>query len=64
MHLTLNFSNDGLVYAADRAANRVIVTKKDGAFVKNLTARPLPARCTRSLIGIRTLLRRLRRNSR
>ena len=35
-HLTLNFSNDGLVYAADRAANRIIVTKKDGTFVKEI----------------------------
>jgi DNA-binding beta-propeller fold protein YncE len=35
-HLTLNFSNDGLVYAADRAANRVIVTKKDGTYVKEI----------------------------
>ncbi len=33
-HLTLNFSNDGLVYAADRGANRIVVTKKDGTFVK------------------------------
>ena len=29
-HLTLNFSNDGLVYAADRNANRIHVTTKDG----------------------------------
>jgi len=35
-HLTLNFSNDGMVYAADRAANRIIVTKKDGTFVKEI----------------------------
>ena len=35
-HLTLNISNDGLVYAADRAANRIIVTKKDGTFVKEI----------------------------
>lgn len=33
-HLTLNFSNDGMVYAADRAANRIHVTTKDGKFVK------------------------------
>jgi len=32
-HLTLNFSNDGLVYAADRAANRIHVTTKDGKYV-------------------------------
>ena len=39
-HLTLNVSNDGLVYAADRAAERIHVTKKDGTFVKefNLAA--------------------------
>jgi hypothetical protein len=33
-HLTLNISNDGLVYAADRAAERIHVTTKDGKFVK------------------------------
>jgi len=33
-HLTLNVSNDGLVYAADRAAERIHVTTKDGRFVK------------------------------
>jgi sugar lactone lactonase YvrE len=33
-HLTLNVSNDGLVYAADRAAERIDVTKRDGTFVK------------------------------
>ena len=33
-HLTLNVSNDGLVYAADRAAERIHVTRKDGTFVK------------------------------
>ena len=31
-HLTLNFSNDGLVYAADRNANRIHVTDKQGNF--------------------------------
>ena len=31
-HLTLNFSNDGLVYAADRNANRIHVTTKDGKY--------------------------------
>lgn len=35
-HLTLNFSKDGLVYAADRAANRITVTKKDGTYVKEI----------------------------
>ena len=38
-HLTLNISSDGLVYAADRAANRIIVTKKDGTFVKEYKGR-------------------------
>src|SRR5678816_2550083 len=33
-HLTLNIANDGLVYAADRAAERIHVTTKDGKFVK------------------------------
>jgi hypothetical protein len=31
-HLTFNFSNDGLVYAADRNANRIHVTDKQGNF--------------------------------
>jgi len=35
-HLTLNFSNDGLVYAADRNANRIHVTTTDGKFLKEL----------------------------
>lgn len=39
-HLTLNFSNDGLVYAADRAADRIHVTKKDGTFVKEMLLNP------------------------
>ena len=33
-HLTLNISNDGFVYAADRAGERIHVTTKDGKFVK------------------------------
>lgn len=33
-HLTLNISDDGLVYAADRRANRIHVTTKDGQFLK------------------------------
>jgi len=33
-HLTFNFSNDGLVYAADRNANRIHVTDKQGNFKK------------------------------
>jgi hypothetical protein len=31
-HLTFNFSNDGLVYAADRTGNRIHVTDKQGSF--------------------------------
>jgi DNA-binding beta-propeller fold protein YncE len=33
-HLTFNFSNDGLVYAADRAGNRIHVFDKQGNFKK------------------------------
>ena len=32
-HLTLNFSNDGKVYAADRNANRIDVTDKQGKYL-------------------------------
>lgn len=32
-HLTLNFSNDGLIYAADRNANRIDVTDKQGKYL-------------------------------
>ncbi len=39
-HLTLNFSNDGLVYAADRNANRLHVTTKDGKFLREFTLAP------------------------
>lgn len=39
-HLTLNISNDGFVYAADRNANRIQVTTKDGTFVKEFTVAP------------------------
>jgi hypothetical protein len=35
-HLTLNISTDGLVYAADRAGNRIHVTDKQGKFVKEI----------------------------
>jgi sugar lactone lactonase YvrE len=35
-HLTLNISNDGLVYAADRAGERITVTKRDGTFVRDI----------------------------
>jgi len=39
-HLTLNISNDGLVYAADRNANRIDVTTKQGMFVKEFILAP------------------------
>ncbi|MEQ1884669.1 MAG: hypothetical protein ABL967_06380 [Bryobacteraceae bacterium] len=32
-HVTINISNDGLVYAADRNANRIQVFKKDGTYL-------------------------------
>jgi len=35
-HLTFNFSKDGLVYAADRAGNRIHVTDKQGAFKQEI----------------------------
>ena len=35
-HLTLNFSHDGLVYAADRNANRIHVTDKQGKFIEGV----------------------------
>jgi hypothetical protein len=39
-HLTLNVSHDGLVYAADRNANRIHVTTKDGQFLKEFVVAP------------------------
>ena len=39
-HLTLNVSNDGMVYAADRNANRIHVTDKQGKFIKELVVAP------------------------
>ncbi len=39
-HLTLNVSNDGLVYAADRNANRIHVTDKQGKFIKEFIVAP------------------------
>ena len=39
-HLTLNISNDGLVYAADRNANRIQVTTKEGKFSKEFILAP------------------------
>ena len=40
-HLTLNVSNDGFVYAADRMANRIHVTTKQGKFVKEFILAPM-----------------------
>ena len=40
-HLTLNISHDGLVYAADRMANRIQVTTTQGKFVKEFILAPL-----------------------
>jgi hypothetical protein len=40
-HLTLNFSSDGLVYAADRNANRIHVTTKQGKFLKEFVLAPM-----------------------
>jgi hypothetical protein len=40
-HLTLNISNDGLVYAADRNANRIHVTTKQGRFLKEFILAPM-----------------------
>ena len=39
-HLTLNISNDGFVYAADRNANRIHVTTKQGKFLKEFIVAP------------------------
>ena len=39
-HLTLNFASDGLVYAADRNANRIHVTDKQGKFIKEFVMAP------------------------
>lgn len=39
-HLTLNISHDGLVYAADRMANRIHVTTKEGKFLKEFIVAP------------------------
>src|SRR3989449_6117304 len=40
-HLTLNFSNDGLVYAADRNAHRIHVTTTDGKVLKDFIIAPM-----------------------
>lgn len=39
-HLTVNISHDGLVYAADRRANRIQVTDKNGEFLKEFVLAP------------------------
>ena len=39
-HLTLNVSSDGLVYAADRNANRIHVTTKEGEFLNEFVLAP------------------------
>ena len=39
-HLTVNVSHDGLVYAADRNANRIHVTTKDGEFQQEFILAP------------------------
>jgi hypothetical protein len=40
-HLTLNISTDGYVYAADRMANRIQVTTKQGKFIKEFILAPM-----------------------
>jgi hypothetical protein len=40
-HLTLNISNDGLVYAADRMANRIQVFTKQGKYIKEFILAPM-----------------------
>ena len=39
-HLTLNVSRDGLVYAADRNANRIQVFTREGAYLKEFVIAP------------------------
>jgi DNA-binding beta-propeller fold protein YncE len=39
-HLTLNISHDGMLYAADRMANRIQVFTKDGKFLKEFIVKP------------------------
>lgn len=39
-HLTLNVSHDGLVYAADRNANRIQVFTREGAYLKEFVIAP------------------------
>jgi len=40
-HLTLNISNDGMVYAADRNANRIQVFTKQGRYLKEFILAPM-----------------------
>jgi hypothetical protein len=40
-HLTLNVSHDGMVYAADRMANRIQVTTKEGKFLREFILAPM-----------------------
>jgi len=40
-HLTLNVSHDGLVYAADRMANRIQVFTKDGKYLKEFVIKKM-----------------------
>ena len=40
-HLTLNVSHDGLVYAADRMANRIQVFTKDGKYLREFVLAPM-----------------------
>jgi hypothetical protein len=40
-HLTLNISHDGLVYAADRMANRIQVTTRQGKYLREFILAPM-----------------------
>ena len=40
-HLTLNISHDGMVYAADRNANRIQVFTKEGKYLKEFILAPM-----------------------
>lgn len=51
-HLTVNYSRDGYVYAADRAADRVQVFTRDGAFVREHVFSP-PGTERRDVVGSR-----------
>jgi hypothetical protein len=47
-HLTFNFSNDGLVYMADRVANRIQVVDRQGNYKgRNSSSRPTRASAAR-----------------